>query len=268
MHYRLASQQKYSNNVQYTYTHNIGFIKMAYTPTIWENLPSITTPLNSDNLNKLEQGVKQIHDMAASGELNGDKGDRGEKGDTGAKGAKGDKGDKGDNGTAEITPESVDYGLSVKDGKLNLGRYDDEKQLVIIDTPAKGYDAFLIGRVSDEGRLLGFVKTKGYMRMVEGDAYVNISADNTDDLVGSSPKLDGKNRIGMNGYRVTLTAENEIILATSATGAFSAGIIIDKDNNSHAHNKTWDKDTLIVNNKRLMDVVATLEARIAALEAK
>lgn len=39
---------------------------MAYTPTKWENSPSTNTPLNADNLNKLEQGVKSAHDSLNS----------------------------------------------------------------------------------------------------------------------------------------------------------------------------------------------------------
>lgn len=31
---------------------------MAYTPTIWENLPSTNTPINKDNLNKLENQLE------------------------------------------------------------------------------------------------------------------------------------------------------------------------------------------------------------------
>lgn len=65
---------------------------MTYTPTKWENSPSTNTPLNADNLNKLEQGVKEIHDMATSGQFDGK---------PGAKGAKGDKGDPG------VTPEEL-----------------------------------------------------------------------------------------------------------------------------------------------------------------
>lgn len=59
---------------------------MAYIPTNWENSPSASTPLNADNLNKLEQGVKALHDALGSGEL------KGEKGDKGNPGAKGDPG--------------------------------------------------------------------------------------------------------------------------------------------------------------------------------
>ena len=46
---------------------------MAYVPTKWENAPSTSTPLNADNLNKLEQGVKALHDALDSGELKGEK---------------------------------------------------------------------------------------------------------------------------------------------------------------------------------------------------
>lgn len=53
---------------------------MAYIPTKWENEPSTKTPLNAENLNKLEQGVKALHDAMDSGELKGDKGDKGDPG--------------------------------------------------------------------------------------------------------------------------------------------------------------------------------------------
>lgn len=53
---------------------------MAYIPTKWENFPSTDTPLNAANLNKLEQGVKALHDALDSGELKGDKGDEGDPG--------------------------------------------------------------------------------------------------------------------------------------------------------------------------------------------
>ena len=65
---------------------------MAYTPTNWENSPSTSTPLNADNLNKLEQAVKALHDALDSGELKGDKGDKGDPGKDGAKGENGDPG--------------------------------------------------------------------------------------------------------------------------------------------------------------------------------
>lgn len=65
---------------------------MTYVPTKWENSPSTTTPLNADNLNKLEQGVKALHDALDSGELKGEKGDPGAAGKDGSAGAKGDPG--------------------------------------------------------------------------------------------------------------------------------------------------------------------------------
>ena len=34
--------------------------RQAYNPTVWENTPSINTPLNETNLNKLSQGVSEI----------------------------------------------------------------------------------------------------------------------------------------------------------------------------------------------------------------
>lgn len=85
---------------------------MTYTPTKWEDLPSTNTPLNADNMNKLEQGVKALHDALDSGEL------KGAKGDTGAKGAKGDKGDKGDPGVFDV--ESL-TGDDIAALKIKLG---------------------------------------------------------------------------------------------------------------------------------------------------
>lgn len=35
-------------------------MQKAYNPTVWENTPSINTPLNETNLNKLSQGVSEI----------------------------------------------------------------------------------------------------------------------------------------------------------------------------------------------------------------
>lgn len=89
---------------------------MAYTPTKWENSPSTNTPLNADNLNKLEQGVKDLHDALDGGELKGPKGDKGdpgaqgpagEKGDAGPAGTAGAKGAKGDKGDPGVTPEEL-----------------------------------------------------------------------------------------------------------------------------------------------------------------
>ena len=39
---------------------------MAYTPTDWENKPSTATPIDADNLNKLEQGVVDAHNAIDS----------------------------------------------------------------------------------------------------------------------------------------------------------------------------------------------------------
>ena len=71
---------------------------MTYVPTKWENSPSTNTPLNADNLNKLEQGVKDLHDALDSGELKGDKGDIGPAGKDGKDGLQGPAGKDGVNG--------------------------------------------------------------------------------------------------------------------------------------------------------------------------
>lgn len=36
---------------------------MAYTPTIWENLPSTNTPVNATNLNHMDQGIYDANNI-------------------------------------------------------------------------------------------------------------------------------------------------------------------------------------------------------------
>lgn len=91
---------------------------MAYTPTVWENEPSTKTPLNAENLNKLEQGVKSLHDALDSGELKGDKGDKGDTGPTGKDGKDGAKGEKGDPGVFDVDSLTEDDIAALK---LKLG---------------------------------------------------------------------------------------------------------------------------------------------------
>ena len=73
---------------------------MAYTPTTWNNDDVIT----AENLNKLEQGVKneQVGPAGPAGAVGpaGPAGAKGEKGDPGVAGPQGDKGDPGAQGPA------------------------------------------------------------------------------------------------------------------------------------------------------------------------
>lgn len=100
---------------------------MAYIPTNWENSPSTNTPLNADNLNKLEQGVKALHDALDSGGLKGDKGDKGDigpqgpqglHGPTGKDGKDGAQGPKGDPGVFDVDSLTEDDIAALK---LKLG---------------------------------------------------------------------------------------------------------------------------------------------------
>lgn len=86
---------------------------MTYVPTKWENSPSTNTPLNADNLNKLEQAVKALHDALDSGELKGEKGDIGPQGPAGKDGAQGPAGKDGVDGAKG---EKGDPGVAGKDG--------------------------------------------------------------------------------------------------------------------------------------------------------
>ncbi|MEY0282150.1 hypothetical protein AB7W07_19675 [Providencia rettgeri] len=97
---------------------------MTYVPTKWENSPSTNTPLNADNLNKLEQGVKALHDALDSGELKGEKGEQGnigpegpagKDGKDGKDGAKGEKGDPGEFDVNSLTEDDIE------ELKLKLG---------------------------------------------------------------------------------------------------------------------------------------------------
>lgn len=81
---------------------------MTYVPTKWENFPSTNSPLNAENLNKLEQGVKALHDALDSGELKGEKGDPGPAGKDGKDGLQGPAGKDGKDGV---------QGPAGKDGK-------------------------------------------------------------------------------------------------------------------------------------------------------
>lgn len=252
---------------------------MAYIPTKWENSPSTNTPLNAENLNKLEGGVRQIHDMAESGQFDGAPGAKGDKGDTGAKGAKGDKGDKGDPGTpgkdgsAAIDATSSGYGLSVKDGKIELGRDDQGVQLV---EPPANDGALVFGRIEGSG-LYGIIKAAGYISLAEGGASVGIIGE-TDpavmDATGAKPLMDGKCRAHMMGYRVTILAENELVLAGGATGSrIVPGLSIPMDNKPRAFIDDYVSDAsnaeyFIVNKKYLQSEIAKLVTRIEALEAK
>lgn len=91
---------------------------MAYIPTNWENSPSTNTPLNADNLNKLEQGVKALHDALDSGELKGEKGDMGDTGPAGKNGKDGAQGPKGDPGVFDVESLTEDDIAALK---LKLG---------------------------------------------------------------------------------------------------------------------------------------------------
>lgn len=236
---------------------------MTYIPTKWENEPSTKTPLNAENLNKLEQGVKKIHDMADSGKFKGEKGE------------KGDAGKDGKDGVATITPESAGYGLSAKDGKLELG--EDKSGIQLVEPPAND-GALVFGRLEGNS-LYGIIKSPGYISLAEGDASVGVIGETEPDYIGTDgakPLMDGKCRAHIMGYRATIISENEIVLASGVTGgAINKGISIPRDNKPRAHLRLTDYNTdasesgyLIVNKDYMQSEIGKLVARIEALEAK
>lgn len=97
---------------------------MPYTPTNWENSPSTKTPIDAENLNKIENGIKEIHDMAASGQFKGEKGDTGPKGDKGEQGPKGEKGDAGPKGETGPKGDKGDPGVPPSELASILSRLD------------------------------------------------------------------------------------------------------------------------------------------------
>lgn len=92
---------------------------MSYVPTTWIDGE---TPVNAENLNKLESAVKanddaiyEINTARTNGEF------KGEQGDTGPQGPQGEKGEKGDNGE-----RGYGVGVSVKEyGAIGNGTTDD-----------------------------------------------------------------------------------------------------------------------------------------------
>lgn len=110
-----------------------------YEKTIWRDSPSKETPLNSANLNKLEQGVATLAEetlqaiesvQTIKGEK-GDPGEKGAKGDPGTPGAKGDKGDPGKDfqvsnapapeGSIAVMIDGSWKALTVEEFKAHLG---------------------------------------------------------------------------------------------------------------------------------------------------
>lgn len=80
---------------------------MSYSPTIWEDG---VTPVNAENLNKLEQAVKsndtainEINTAREAGEFKGEKGDRGDPGPQGPQGDHGPQGPQGEKGDTGAT---------------------------------------------------------------------------------------------------------------------------------------------------------------------
>lgn len=236
---------------------------MAYTPTKWENSPSTNTPLNADNLNKLESGVKEIHDMAASGQFDGKPGAKGAKGD------KGDTGPAGKDGSAIIDATSAGYGLSVNGGKIELGQEESGARVVSLpggDTP------LVIGSV-DGNELNGIVKAKGYLLLKEGEANVGIFSPNQAGVVtraGETPMIDGACRAQIRGIRSSVSAREEVMIAIG-DGSLTPSILVSSDGSTRCYNKSYalsDSDYLVVNKKHLDSEISKLIARIEALEAK
>lgn len=222
---------------------------MAYIPTEWENEPSTKTPLNAENLNKLEQGVKQIHDMADNGEFDGK------------------------DGVTTINKDSAGYGLSVNKDKLELGRLDSGLRVVDLPNDAEG---LVIGSV-DGIDLQGIVKSKGYLLLKEGKANVGIMSPNSQgytEMKGVEPMVDGACRAQMMGVRASVIAEELIMMATGS-GQLSPAITIPLDNKPRAHMKITDyssdaseSEFFIVNKQYLESEIGKLVSRIEALEAK
>lgn len=69
---------------------------MAYEPTEW--VDGSTPALNAENLNKMEAGISEAHDLAAEPGPQGEQGEPGPQGERGVKGTKGDPGADGADG--------------------------------------------------------------------------------------------------------------------------------------------------------------------------
>lgn len=164
----------------------------------------------------------------------------------------------------------VGFGLSKTGDEISLGEYDNDMKTHVIRTPENDNESFLIGRYLEPYGMRGFFKTKGFIHMSEGDAMISIQDDrDATPIEGLEPLMDGKNRASIVGHRVSLLANETILLACSQTGGYSAGLRIDSDNNVLAFNNNYDvSDHIVINKKMLEARLKTLEDRIEALEAK
>lgn len=267
---------------------------MAYTPTKWENSPSTNTPLNADNLNKLESGVKEIHDMAASGQFNGSDGATGPKGasleyaasraeydaaagittvviDTKVEGKPATVTEfQVKDGASAISENSTGFGLSVTNGKIELGKKTDE-YTHIVNIPEG--TAFIIGR-DDDSDFNGILKMKGYLLLKEGGAKVGILSreEAGAQREGVTPLAAGECQATIDGVSTMISAKKEVFIGVG-DGMIRAAFTIPLDNKPRAHitdyaSDAQDADYLIVNKKYLHEELEKLTARISALEAK
>lgn len=162
----------------------------------------------------------------------------------------------------------VGFGLSKTGDEISLGEYESDIKGHVISIQEN--ETFLIGRYLESKGMRGFFKTQGFIHMSEGDAIISIQDDkDAIPIEGLDPLIDGKNRATVLGHRVSLLAEDTILLACSQTGGYSGGLRINSDNNVLAFNDDYGVSDFVVINKKLLEArLKTLEDRIAALEDK
>lgn len=174
---------------------------------------------------------------------------------------------KVDEGTGEtVTPG---YGLSEKDGKIMLGREQDNvTQVVDVDNGK----ALVFGR-ADGSELHGIIKTKGYILLKEGNAKVGIlPPSETENHEGLLPVASGECRALIDGVSVVVTSSQQIYMGVG-NGVIQPAFTILSDNKPRVYTDDYSSEDpgagyMIVNKKHLQSELNKLITRIEALEAK
>lgn len=174
---------------------------------------------------------------------------------------------KVDEGTGEtVTPG---YGLSEKDGKIMLGREQDNiTQVVDID----GEKELVLGRVVGSEQH-GIITAKDYIILKEGDAkIVIISPIDTQNYEGLLPAASGEYLVIIDGASVVVTSSRQIYMGVGS-GVIKPAFVIPSDNKPRVYIDDYNSDDpsaeyMIVNKKHLKSELDKLITRIEALEAK
>ena len=110
---------------------------MSYKRVNWENAPSEETPVNADNLNNMDEGIKNIEDGTI-------------------KVAKAENSDKVNNFNLELIATGTD-GTFLSDRKISVIRDEDDNEIVFVDINDNNA---IIGRTGISADTMCFIQYK------------------------------------------------------------------------------------------------------------